>query len=99
MPELADAFDGDADALRRLEAWGVVRRGDDGRARATDRFRAAVTRAAIALLRSGDEGDDLRVPLVAALFEIVPELRDDETPALVHALLPIARLELTGRCD
>jgi hypothetical protein len=62
--------------------------------RVTPRFRAAIARAALALVRSGADGADLRVPVARAVLELAPDLDDDAIAALVAKLTPIAARDL-----
>ncbi len=78
--------------LERLLAEGLVRR-EGERVRTTARWQAAMARAALALQRAGAPMD-LRLPVVAALVERLPEAADDELTALVEVMLPIEEAEL-----
>lgn len=76
-------------AAARLIADGLVRTDGDRRV-ATRRWHGAMARAAMRLLASGDEGADLRVPIVTALLEIYgADLADEELADMVEVLLPI----------
>lgn len=86
----ADVRDG---LIARLIADGVLRR-DGARLRTAPRWQAAMSRAALHLMRAGDPGDDLRVPIVHALMELFPGASDDELVALVALLGPIEVAEL-----
>jgi hypothetical protein len=90
MPELEGA-------LAELAAAGLLELRDDG-ARTTRRWQAAMARAAVRLHESGAPWMDLRLPVVAALIEVLPS--DDET--LVRraaAMLTVEAAELTRRRD
>jgi hypothetical protein len=82
------------DALTRLAADGLLRAEGD-RHRTTRRWQAAMARAALRLVQSGDTRDDLRVPIVAAVLELYgDEIADDEAAALVAAMYSIELVEL-----
>jgi hypothetical protein len=75
-----------ADGLLTATATGV---------RPTRRWQAALARATLHLIRAGQDGDDLRVPIAAALIEIYGDALDDE--AVAHAIgimLPVELAEL-----
>jgi hypothetical protein len=58
-----------------------------------------MARAALRLYGAGDPGQDLRVPIAAALLEVyAARLPDEELAALVEAMLPLelAALGLNG---
>ncbi len=76
------------DALRRLEAAGLVRLGPDG-PKATRRWQGAMARAAIRLQLAGAPWQGLRLPVAAALIELYPAASDEEIASLVDVLLPI----------
>ena len=85
----------DAALLQRLEADGVVRFEPGGRPRTTRKWQSAMARAAFRLYGTGDEGDDLRVPVAFAVVEIYGrELPDEEVASLVEAMVPIEEREL-----
>ena len=80
--------------LATLEADGLVRRVGE-RFRTTRRFQSAMARAAFRLVGAGIDGDDLRVPVAAALLEIYGVEEPEEHIAdLVEAILPIEEREL-----
>jgi hypothetical protein len=79
--------------IARLLADGVLRR-DGARLRTARRWQSAMARAALHLMRAGDRGDDLRVPIVHALLELYPGTSDDELVALVALIGPIEAAEL-----
>jgi len=86
-----------ADWLPRLEADGLVRR-DAARLRTTRRWQAAMARAALRMYRDGDGGDDLRVPIAAALIEVYGvDLDDESLVAAIAAMLPVELDELSPR--
>jgi len=81
--------------LRRLEADGIVRFEPSGTPRTTRKWQSAMARAAFHLYGSGDEGNDLRVPVAFAVVEIYgAELPDEDAAALVEAILPVEAAEL-----
>ena len=89
--ELADL---DVTPLEMLEADGLLRREGD-RLRTTRRWQGAMARAAFRLVGAGIDGDDLRVPVAAALVEIYGVEEPEEHIAdLVEAILPIEEREL-----
>ncbi len=80
--------------LTRLLADGFVVRTPSG-LRATRRWQAAMARASLRLLRAGEDGDDLRVPIAAALIELYGgELDDTAIAATIAIMLPIVQAEL-----
>jgi hypothetical protein len=86
MPEL--------DAIAALEAAGLLESSPAG-LRTTRRWHAAMSRAASRLHESGAPWMDLRLPVVAALAELVPS--DDETLVrYAAAMLAVESGELTG---
>jgi hypothetical protein len=78
-------------ALRRLEADGLLARAGDGDVLATTRkWQGAMARAALRLYGAGDPGHDFRVPIASALLEIYEsQVADEELAAMVEAMLPI----------
>jgi hypothetical protein len=85
MPEL--------DAVADLKAAGLLEASPDG-LRTTRRWHAAMSRAASRLHESGAPWMDLRLPVVAALAELVP--CDDETLVRYAAeMLSVEASELT----
>ena len=83
-----------SDTILALEADGLLRREGD-RLRTTRRWQTAMARAAFRLVGSGVDGDDLRVPVAAALVELYGDERtEDELADLVEAIVPIERREL-----
>ena len=82
------------EALQQLERDGLLRR-EQASFRTTKRFQAAMARAAFRLFRTGDAGDDLRLPIAAALFELYgPDHPSNQIAELVDVLLPIELAEL-----
>jgi hypothetical protein len=82
-------------AMRRLVTLGLVRR--EGMSyRTSPRFQAAMARAALRLMRLDDAGHDLRMPIAAALVDVLPTAPVDEIATLVEAMLPIESRELRG---
>ena len=80
--------------LATLEADGLLRPVGDGY-RTTRRWQSAMARAAFRLVSAGMDGDDLRVPIAAALVEIYGDALPDERIAeLALALVPIEAAEL-----
>lgn len=76
-------------ALDRLEADGLIERGEGG-ARTTRKWQGAMARAALSLYERGDQGKDLRVPIAFALLEQYGKsMADDVVARLVEAMLPI----------
>ena len=84
-------------ALADLLSRGLLRQ--EGTVwRTTPRMQAAIARAAARLVRAGDEGDDLRVPLASALLEQVGlDASADAITDMVRVLLPIQAAELEPR--
>jgi hypothetical protein len=83
-----------ADPLVALEADGLLRREGD-RLRTTRRWQSAMARAAFRLVGAGIDGDDLRVPVAAALVEIYGiDEAEEHIAELVEAMLPIEEREL-----
>jgi hypothetical protein len=68
--------------------------GEGEQRRLSRRCRAAVARAAAALVCSGVDGEDLRIPVARAVVELAPDLDDEAVADLVAALLPIAARDL-----
>jgi len=89
----------DPTPLDRLEHDGLIRRDQAGQAlRTTKRWQAAMARAALRFLRTDEGGDDLRVPVVAALLELYgPETSNDQIADYLEAMLPIEAAELDPR--
>ena len=85
------------DWIDRLIADGLVRRDGDV-VRTTRRWQGAMARAALRLLDLAGDGDDLRVPIAAALVELYVErghaLDDDAIAEAVRVMLPIELAEL-----
>ena len=85
-----------ADAMAVLETCGLVFR-EGATLRPTRRFRGAMARAAVRLMACGDSGHDLRVPIAAALVDVLgEEVTDAEIARYVVAMLPIQAGELPG---
>jgi hypothetical protein len=83
-----------SDALTALERDGLVAR-VGAELRTTKRWQSAMMRAAFRLLGSGDDGNDLRVPVASAFVELYgDELSTDELARYVEAMLPIEEREL-----
>ena len=75
-----------ADGLLEMTAAGV---------RPTRRWHAALARATLHLIRAGEDGDDLRVPIAAALLQLYGEELDDETlTRAIAIMLPVEVAEL-----
>lgn len=84
----------EADILVALEADGLLRREGD-RLRTTRRWQSAMARAAFRLVGAGIDGDDLRVPVAAALVEIYGmDEPEDLLAERVEVILPIEEREL-----
>jgi hypothetical protein len=78
-----------AAALDRLLADGLLERTPSGLG-TTRRFRAAMARAALRLVREGAEGFDLRVPITRALVELYgPGCPDEDLVLFVALLWPV----------
>lgn len=85
------------EALRGLERDGLLRR-EQAVLRTTKRWQAAMARAALRLYRAGEDSDDLRIPIAAALFELYgPDVMRERMAELVEAMLPIEAAELDPR--
>jgi hypothetical protein len=82
-----------AAAERALLDHGVLRREPSGALRTTPRWQAAVMRAAARLMASGDQGEDVRLPILGALVELVPEASDAEVAAMAAVVLPVEAVE------
>jgi len=85
--------------LQRLESDGLLRQ-ERSCHRTTRRWQAAMARAALQLITSGDDSNDLRVPIVLALIELYGErLSTDEIVQCVEIIAPIeaAELDPSGR--
>lgn len=80
------------EAETRLLREGLVRR-DVGGLRTAPRWHGAMMRAALRLLDAGDPGEDLRVPVAAALLELLPDASDAEVAAMAAVLLPLEAAE------
>jgi hypothetical protein len=81
-------------ALARLEADGLIERRAT-RYRTTRRWQAAMARAAFALQQTGDDGSDLRVPIIHALIALYgQDYPDGELASFAEALLPVEHEEL-----
>jgi hypothetical protein len=88
MPERPDEL------LTELASRGLLRT-VDGRPRTTARWQAAMSRAALRLMRLGDPGDDLRLPIAVALLDVYGAgLSEEGLARRVEALLPIEAREL-----
>lgn len=79
MPERA--------VLQALVAEGVLRDGGE-RLQPTRRWQAALARAALRLLAQGAPDGDLRLPIAAALAELLPSCTDAELADRLEAILP-----------
>lgn len=90
---------GEESALRRLELDGLILRAGAS-FRTTRRWQGAMARAALHLYRVGEQGSDLRIPIVCALLELYGM---DEPPVriadLTEAILPIEAKELSPRSE
>lgn len=82
----------DSELVKRLVADGLLRRDGDVNLHTTGRWQSAMARAALRLLRAGTDGDDLRIPIAAALIELYGDAFDDD--ALVDAVAVILPVEL-----
>jgi hypothetical protein len=81
--------------VEELVADGLLER-RNGRMRTTRRWQSAMARAALRILTESGDGEDLRVPIVSALFELYgEECPEERVFAYVEAILPIERRELT----
>ena len=81
----------DLAALRELEKDGLVLL--EGR-----RWKGAMARASLALVKRGQTEGDLRLPIIHALVDIYgAEHPDGEIARLAHAMLPIEAAELRPR--
>jgi hypothetical protein len=81
-------------ALERLEKDGLAI-SDGDRYVTSRRWQGAMARAALRLYEAGDPGDDLRVPVAAALIDLYgSQLSDEELATLVEAALPIEAASL-----
>lgn len=87
MPEESSA------ALEALVRDGLVRV-EAGQARTTRRWQAAMTRAALRLSRQGEDLEDLRLPMVAAMLELCPGAPDEVLARRVEAMLPVEAREV-----
>lgn len=95
-PGDAAASGPDPSALEVLERRELIE-WDGDRYRSTRRFQGAMMRASLRLMAGGDPGTDLRVPIAAALVELLgDELSEAEIARLVAAALPIKASELPG---
>ena len=77
--------------LRQLESGGCIERvpGTE-RWQTTRRWQGAMARAAAGFLALGAASDDLRIPIVHALLDLIgPDIPDDELIAIVAVMLPI----------
>ena len=82
------------EALLQLERDGLLRR-EQAILRTTRRWQAALARAAFRLYSIDDPGDDLRLPIAAALLELYgPDQPSERIAKLVEAMLPIELAEL-----
>jgi len=82
------------DLAEKLIADGLLRH-DPAALRTTRRWQGAMARAALRLVRAGDDGDDLRVPIASALLEIYGDaLDDDALTAAIAVILPVELAEL-----
>jgi hypothetical protein len=82
-------------AMRRLVTLGLVRR-EGTNYRTSPRFQAAMARAALRLMSLEDKGHDLRMPIAAALVDVLPSAPVEEIATLVEVMLPIETRELRG---
>jgi hypothetical protein len=81
------------DPLERLLDEGLVRR-EGERLRTTQRWQAAMARAAITLQSAGAPWKNLKLPVVSAMIDRFPEATDDEVADLVEAMLAVEEAEL-----
>jgi hypothetical protein len=79
----------------QLERDGFLERDAEGELCTTRRWHGALARAALRLYEAGEELDDLRTPVAAALVESYATATEDELVAAVHAMLSVAQRELT----
>lgn len=87
----------EGDLLDGLVEDGLLRR-EGASYRTTRRWQTTMARAALRLLQTGRDDDDLRVPVTAALVEIYGEhIPDERIVQLVEVLLPIEAAELDPR--
>jgi hypothetical protein len=85
------------DPLLRLEADGLVEP-DGGSYQTTARWKAALARAALRLMRNGESSGDLRLPIASALVELYgPGCPDAELVQLVQVIMPIEEAALRAR--
>ena len=77
--------------IEQLITDGLLRQ-EAATLRTTRRWQGAMARAALRLLRSGEDGGDLRVPIASALLEIYGDELDEDV--LVHAIAVILPVEL-----
>jgi hypothetical protein len=82
----------DAGIEARLVGEGLLRAEGDA-LRSTPRWQAAVMRAAQRLLRQGEKGEDVRVPIAAALLELFPHASDAELAAMTLRMAEIEARE------
>jgi hypothetical protein len=81
----------DVDWIARLTADGLLRH-EESAVRTTRRWQTAMARAVVRLARAGDDsdGDDIRIPIAAALLDLYGDrFDDDELAAAVAAMVPI----------
>lgn len=78
-------------AFNKLAEEGLVVLSEAGPV-ATKRWQAALARAALRLSELGDEGEDMRVPIAQALYELCGDRdSDDELIAKVDAMLSVQK--------
>jgi hypothetical protein len=86
----------DEDWVARFTADGLIRREGDA-LRTTHRWQTAIARAVVRLVRESGDGDDIRIPIAAALLDLYGNrFDDDQLAAAVAAMVPIETAELTG---
>ena len=78
------------DDLEQLVRDALLETKPDGGYVTTKRWQAALMRATQHLLAEGEDGDDLRIPIVRALLELYGDsMSDADLARLVSAMLPI----------
>ena len=80
------------DLQDRLVSDGLLR-SDRAGLHSTRRWQGAMARAALRLVRAGIDGDDLRLPIAAALVELYGDTLDDAS--IIDAMAIILPVELS----
>lgn len=89
----------DLAALRELEKDGLVLL-EGGRYRTSRRWKGAVARASLALVKRGQTEGDLRLPIIHALVDIYGAGHPDgDLARLARAMLPIEAAELSPQAS